>query len=163
MTPTPRPNTGHVYGIVFEDVNGDYVPGLDEPRLEGVLIELLSHPDQAVVMSRTTDAEGFYEFWDIEPGQYYIRENDPPGYESTTWNPAFWSIAAGAHIEQNFGLRRLPTPTPTATPTATPTSTDTPTPTATPTPTPTGTATPTATPTPGVQVYLPLTLSSAEG
>lgn len=150
VTPTPRPNTGHVYGVVFEDLNQNAIPEPDEPRLEGVLVELLTYPAQSLVVSRTTNNEGFYEFRDITPGWYYIRENDPPGYESITWNPAFWDIVAGAPpIEQNFGLRRLPpTDTPTPTPTATRTPTATLTPTATPTGTPTATSSATATPTP---------------
>jgi len=162
VTPTPRPNTGHVYGLVFDDLNEDGLYDAGEPPVQGALVELLTE-DLTVVMSQETREDGRYDFRDITPGFYVIRETDPPGYTSIGLNEIAWNIAGGTLLEWNFADRRLPptdTPTPTATPTSTPTPTDTATPTATATATPTSTPTATATPTPQwLWVYLPLTIS----
>jgi len=153
VTPTPRPDSGHVYGLVFDDLNEDSVYDAGEPPVSGAVMELLS--GSTVVMSQETGADGRYGFRDIIPGFYLIRETDPPGYTSISWNELPWNITAGTVLEWNFADRRLPTPTPT----------DTPTPTATPTATPLPTDTPTVPPTPTetpelVRAYLPLALKS---
>ena len=148
VTPTPRPNTGRVYGLVFDDLNEDGVYDTGEPPVEQAVLELLLY-DETVVMSHTTGSDGRYDFRDIEPGSYIIRETDPPGYRSTTFGQLPLNIVGGTDAAVNFGDRRLPTPTPTDTPT----------------PTPTPTATPTVTPTPTeapelLQVYLPLAVKA---
>jgi len=161
-TPTPRPNTGHVYGLVFDDLNEDGVYDAGEPPVQGALVELLAG-GETVVMSHVTGADGRYDFRDITPGFYVLRETDPPGYRSITWNELPYNIAAGTVLEWNFADRRLPptdTPTPTITPTPTATPTDTPTPTATPTATSTPTATPTPTDTPTPTSTLAITPTS---
>jgi len=112
-------------------------------------------------MSQTTASDGWYDFRDIEPGYYIIRETDPPGYRSITVNEIAWSVIAGTVLEWNFADRRLPTPTPTDTVTPTATPTFTPTPTDTPTVTPSPTVTPTPTEAPELlQVYLPLVVKA---
>jgi len=162
VTPTPRPDTGHVYGMVFDDLSEDGVLDEGEPPVAGALVELLTADRTTVVMSKETEADGRYDFQDIDPGSYILKETDPPGYVSIGWPELPWTIEAGTILEWNFADRRLPTPTPTDTPTPTATPSRTPTPTATPTVTPTATETPTATATPEIlRVYLPLALKEA--
>ncbi|MDH7486744.1 MAG: DNRLRE domain-containing protein, partial [Anaerolineae bacterium] len=152
-TPSPPPTTGHVYGLVFDDLDENGWHGEGEPPVAGAVVELLR--GTTVVRSQTTLADGWYDFTAIEPGTYLLRETDPPGYGSITPNELPFQVAAGTELRWDFADRRLmptatptATPTPTPTPTATPTDTPTPTATATPTSTPTPTATPTATSTP---------------
>jgi hypothetical protein len=157
VTPTPRPDTGYVYGMVFDDLSEDGVLDTGEPPVAGALVELLTGDRTTVVMSQETAADGRYDFRDVAPGVYIIKETDPPGYGSIGWpeSPP-WSIEAGTVLEWNFADRQLPTPTPTDTPTPTATPSRTPTPTDTPTVTPTATETPEL-----LRVYLPLALKSA--
>lgn len=153
-TPTPTPTTtpvpGRIWGLVFEDAdgNGEYLPG--EKPLSGATIRLL-HGDQEID-TRTTDEDGKFVFAGVAPGDYLVREDDPPGYVSTLNDIP---IEVVSEQTTNVYFPDYPddqdTPTPTSTWTATPTATATPTvtPTATVTPTPVIQYTPTPTPLPG--------------
>jgi hypothetical protein len=126
ITPTPRPDTGRVFGLIFDDLNENGVYNAGEPPVSDALIELLKN-GTTLVRSQVTGSDGKYSFADVEPGPYLIRETDPPGYRSTSLNEIFWTISGGTVLEWNFADRQLATPTPTQTPTATPTRTATPT------------------------------------
>lgn len=126
VTPTPRPDTGRVYGLVFDDLNENAQADAGEPPVSGALVELLE-AGSTVVMSRETGADGRYDFQSVVPGPYVLRESDPPGYRSIGLGQIAWEIKAGTVLEWNFADRQLPTATPTHTPTVTPTPTRTPT------------------------------------
>ncbi|NOZ29609.1 MAG: hypothetical protein GXP39_16355 [Chloroflexi bacterium] len=153
-----------IAGWVFIDSNGDGIrnpwpPDNETSGLSGVIIELW----QGGTLVDTTHSvlpSGWYQF-DVEPGDYIVREQQPAGYASTSPDEVAVSVSRGLHIV-SFGEQAFtPTPTATSTPTATPTPTVTPTPTMTPTPTATPTATPSPTPTeePLRTLYLPLILA----
>jgi len=68
-----------ISGNVYEDADGDCIRDPGEFALSGVLIELLDEQGQVVATTRT-DASGNYEFVDLIPGMYTLREQQPQGY-----------------------------------------------------------------------------------
>ena len=72
---------GSISGKVHADLNGNCVfePSDGEHPLAGVAIELLNENGQ-VIDSLVTDENGFYEFKNLEPGVYSVREFTPEGY-----------------------------------------------------------------------------------
>jgi hypothetical protein len=145
-TPTATPTTGSVRGVVWADQDQSGTRDGGEQGIAGVVVDLLT-TSMSVVMTRTTSSDGTFEFSIVDPGNYMVRENNLPGYESTTFDLIGVSVFANTEQLVEFGDYRLPTATPT----------DTPTPTVTPTPT----ATPTATPWIR-EYYVPLMIYQAE-
>jgi len=70
---------GSISGIVHVDRNGDCLADADEPRLSGVVVQLLDRQGQVIAVT-TTDADGRYRFDHLPPGTYGIRELQPAGY-----------------------------------------------------------------------------------
>ncbi len=68
-----------ISGNVYEDADGDCIRDPGEVRLAGVLIELINELGQVVATTRT-DGLGNYEFADLIPGVYTLREQQPTGY-----------------------------------------------------------------------------------
>ncbi|MCA9165827.1 MAG: carboxypeptidase regulatory-like domain-containing protein, partial [Planctomycetales bacterium] len=66
-------------GYVHTDVDRDCVFDANESPIAGVKIELLD-VNGNVVATTTTDAKGFYQFTNLAPGQYAVRETQPDGY-----------------------------------------------------------------------------------
>jgi len=169
-----------IQGLVWNDLDQDGTYDDGEPGLPNARLEVRSgSPTGPLVASYTTGSDGKYRFVALTPGQYFIKEINPPGYGSSTYDGPFGAnLALGSSYTFNFGDYQLPvtetptpslthtptrtptsTPTPTYTPTSTPTPTHTPTstPTHTPTSTPTSTLTPTSTPSPmPYRVYMPV-------
>ncbi|MFQ6058430.1 MAG: cohesin domain-containing protein [Anaerolineae bacterium] len=166
IMPTPTAIPGAICVLVYEDLNGNQIREGDEGLLPGALITV-THIISGVLTSPylTDGVSEPHCFTDLPAGDYWVEEEEPPGYVSTTANPVGVmnfkvitdrvAIAFGNWIPPPPPPNPPPTapppppPTPTHTPTATasPTATATPTPTSTATPTPTSTATWTATPT----------------
>jgi hypothetical protein len=72
---------GSIKGKVWNDTNGDcvYEPGTDLP-LSDVQIDLLDSSG-TVIATTKTDAQGNYEFDDLDPDTYSVFEHQPAGYE----------------------------------------------------------------------------------
>ncbi len=68
-----------VAGNVYEDADGDCVRDPGEVNLSNVLIELINTRGEVVGTTRT-DAAGNYQFENLIPGEYTLREQQPPGY-----------------------------------------------------------------------------------
>jgi protocatechuate 3,4-dioxygenase beta subunit len=66
---------------VWEDVDGDGIQDVDEPGLEGVIVNLYDC-DGNLIASTTTDADGLYNFT-VPPGDYYVEFVAPNGYVFT--------------------------------------------------------------------------------
>ncbi len=148
-TPTKTPALPAVIGgKVWQDTNRNGLVDSGEPALAGVKI-LLLRPDGTLLSIAFTQADGRFVFPGLAASTYVVREEDPPGFTSSTPNEVTVSVQPGETWNLTFGdypAAPTVTPTPTASPTSTPTFTVTPT--ATSTPTSTATPTATATPTP---------------
>ncbi len=70
---------GGLAGRVWVDPNENRVFDAGESPLAGVTIELLDASGN-VVATTTTNAQGEYEFNDLAPGVYAVREQQPAGY-----------------------------------------------------------------------------------
>lgn len=70
-----------------------------------------------------------YCFTDLTPGNYFLSEENPPGYDSTTRDDWGVVLSGGSTIQIEFGDSLQPTPVPTSTPLPTPTPVPIPTPT----------------------------------
>lgn len=80
---TPTPTTGYLCVRVYHDRNGDlaYQPGTEE-LLGGARLEVLDTQFQAVRRYTTDGSSEPFCMGDLTAGNYYVREDDPPGYVS---------------------------------------------------------------------------------
>lgn len=86
-----------VFGVVFDDMDGDGIMDAGEPGKEGVTVTLSGVGD---VM---TDADGGYAFAVTETGPYSVSVIEPDGYATTTPNP-FDIVVTDADVQVDFGL-----------------------------------------------------------
>lgn len=143
-TPTPPVSPGAICALVYEDVNGNQTRDTGESLLAGAVITLT---DASRVPLHTYTTDGMHEphcFLGLLPGYYYVLEQNPPNYSSTTGDTLLLTVASGGTQYAEFG-DRIPV-VPTETPTLIPT--------------PTATATPTRTTTPAHRLFLPLILKT---
>ncbi len=70
---------GSISGNVFADIDFDCIQDPNELSIEGVLVELLD-ANGNVLASTRTDANGDYQFANLRPGTYSVRETQPIGY-----------------------------------------------------------------------------------
>ncbi len=68
-----------IAGRVFVDLNFDCIQDPNENSLSGVKVELLDAAGN-VVATTFTDANGRYNFGNLRPGTYSVRESQPAGY-----------------------------------------------------------------------------------
>jgi len=78
---------GEIWGLKFEDLNGDGQYQVDEPGLEGWNIQLIDVLTGDVVEEQLTAPNGEYWFADVWGGSYLIREVRPEGWTQTTPQP----------------------------------------------------------------------------
>lgn len=71
-----------ISGIKFNDFNFNGVQDGQEPGLENFEIQLLDSSGN-VAATTTTDISGFYEFSDLAPGSYIVREVSQTGFVQT--------------------------------------------------------------------------------
>ena len=77
---------GSVSGVVYTDTNRDGTQGPGEPGIPGVTVQLVDSTG-AVVGTTTTTAAGGYQFPNVPPGTYTVRETQPAGYADTPTGP----------------------------------------------------------------------------
>ncbi len=74
-------------GSVFEDLNGSTRRDRNEGPLENITIDLLGAPgtllENQLVATTQTGADGKFEFANLVPGQYVLRQQTPDGYNQT--------------------------------------------------------------------------------
>ena len=68
-----------ISGYVYEDDSDDGVRDPGEQPISGASVHLVDSSDNVVAQTRT-DAEGFYQFLGVVPGEYRILEEQPTGY-----------------------------------------------------------------------------------
>jgi hypothetical protein len=144
-TPTPAPTETPIPGIVrvlsFDDADGDGSKSDTEKLLAGAKIEALNAQGTPVATHNTDGGAEPFAF-ELAPGDYVIREINPPGYVSTSPDEVNVTVVESAETDVQFADQFKPSPTPTDTPepSATAAATAAPTdavPTATPAPRPT--------------------------
>ena len=72
-----------ISGTVWDDFNGNGVLEPGEPGLADVVLNLLDSNGDPTGVSATTDADGFYLFTGLSPGDYYVVYVLPSGYTAT--------------------------------------------------------------------------------
>ena len=153
VTPTPTYIPGNICVSVFNDVNGDEIRDPGEELIANAVLTTTNSLRQ-VMGSYTTDGINEPHCFHTElPGFYFLREQNPPGWSSTS--PDYWGLAMSQGTTWDIEIGDWMAIAPTSTPTGSPTATSTPTQIATSTPSPTSTttatgqrtSTPTATPT----------------
>ena len=104
-------------GYVYHDEFNDGIRDPGEAGIAGTQVTLSGTTDQGTVnRSVTTNADGYYEFTDLRPGSYTIRESQPTGFldgkdtagtqGGTVTNDRITNINLGQNIhgqENNFG------------------------------------------------------------
>jgi len=89
-------------GYVYIDLNNDGELDLGESGVEGVTITLTGEDDlgAAVLITTTTDDEGFYQFGGLRPGLYRITESQPSGFlQGTNRTGTLGNVSLGSLSE----------------------------------------------------------------
>ena len=76
-------NLGYIQGTVFNDLLNDHALDATDPRLAGATINLVAAPSGPTIATTLTDANGFYSFSNVAPGDYLVQETAPAGFVST--------------------------------------------------------------------------------
>jgi uncharacterized repeat protein (TIGR01451 family) len=106
-----------ISGYVYHDVNNNGIKDAGEEPIPGASVTLSGTDDLgAVNKSATTDANGFYQFLNLRPGNYTLNETQPNGYldgkdtagslGGTVTNDQIAGIvlpAGGQSLNNNFG------------------------------------------------------------
>jgi hypothetical protein len=108
LTPTPTPtataaSTGSLCVLVYSDRNGNHQRDPGEGILSGAIVTVTT--DSTLVGVRITDGTEPYCFTGLTPGAYTVKEQNPPGYESTTWDTWIVTVDAGYSTVVEFGDR----------------------------------------------------------
>ncbi|WP_425412738.1 SdrD B-like domain-containing protein, partial [Lewinella cohaerens] len=69
--------------LVFKDLNGNGQFDAGEPGIEGVTVNLYNDVPE-ILSTTTTDENGIYGFYDLEPGNYEVEFTLPTGYSFTS-------------------------------------------------------------------------------
>jgi hypothetical protein len=92
-----------ISGIVYDDKNRNRVLDSEESGIPDVTI-LLKDSEGVLLESVSTDEDGNYSFNELLAGTYFVREEDPVGYYSTTPHEVTVIILPGEiHDDIHFG------------------------------------------------------------
>jgi hypothetical protein len=112
----PASLSGHVY----IDANDNGLRDTGEVPLAGVVVNLLGTTDPGLLAatSVSTDASGTYRFDNLRPGDYTIRETQPPGFRDgqdsigtlggTEADDAFFVAVAQGDVGEDYDFGELP-------------------------------------------------------
>jgi uncharacterized protein (DUF2141 family) len=95
---------GSISGMVFNDLNGNGAGEPGEPGIGGAAVELYSAPGGALVAGTVTTGTGGFQFAQVAPGTYEVRQTPLAGY----WLPApkvTVAVAIGGAATANFANR----------------------------------------------------------
>ncbi|HCT0377708.1 TPA: carboxypeptidase regulatory-like domain-containing protein, partial [Staphylococcus pseudintermedius] len=81
--PQPKDETYTIGDFVWRDEDHNGVQNDDEHGLEGVLVTLKT-ADGVVLNTTTSDANGHYQFTNVQKGKYIVEFTTPEGYEATS-------------------------------------------------------------------------------
>jgi hypothetical protein len=127
-TSTPTPAPGEVCFSVYIDLDNNGRRDDGEDLAAGVVISLLGDQHQKLEEYTTDGVNEPFCFSGLEPGAYYLKQQNPPIYQAPVLEDLGVIVEPGKSTQVELDAWPLPTPsaTPTATGTATPTATPTP-------------------------------------
>ncbi|MBK9107113.1 MAG: DUF11 domain-containing protein [Saprospiraceae bacterium] len=79
---------GSFSDFVWDDKDGDGIQEAGEPGIQGIKVSLYDGVTKLLLKTTTTDANGFWIFDDLMPGDYYLKFEGPSNYIPTTPNNA---------------------------------------------------------------------------
>jgi hypothetical protein len=92
---------------VWHDIDGDGIQDVDEPGIEGVEVRL--HDCDGELLETTyTDANGFYLFDRLYPGDYYVEFITPDGYTDITFDNIGPDDAVDSDVNHENGYGTTP-------------------------------------------------------
>jgi len=74
---------GEIHGQKWNDVNQNHVKESGEAGLDGWTIELVDQATSTVVATQVTAGGGYYDFTNLPPANYEVREAAQPGWVQT--------------------------------------------------------------------------------
>ena len=97
-----------VYGLVFDDSNGNAARDGGEPGLTGITVFIDNDNSGTITpgdLTTTTGGGGVYSFEGLSPGTYVVRTIAPAGRRLTLPGAGFYSAVVGTEpvVNQNFG------------------------------------------------------------
>jgi len=99
-------SNGSISGAKFNDLDRDGVRDAGEPGLAGWTI-FLDANDNGLLdtgeVATVTGSDGLFQFLDLAPGSYTVREVQQPGFIQTTPNPGPIQVVSGQDSLVNFG------------------------------------------------------------
>ncbi len=99
---------GGLAGVVFSDSNDDGLRDAGEPGLSGAAISLFSAIG-VKVGDRTSNANGAFQFPELEPGRYRLLALPPPGHSLTTTDQ--WvTVTGGASTQADLAAEAYEPP-----------------------------------------------------
>jgi uncharacterized repeat protein (TIGR01451 family) len=90
-----------VYGVVFQDTDGDGVQGASELGISNVVITLTT--PSLEVFTTTTDLCGKYTLRTTTPGAHIVVAAEPSGYFATSPNEIHLDVTLGEAYQVDFG------------------------------------------------------------
>ncbi|MBX9583903.1 MAG: carboxypeptidase regulatory-like domain-containing protein [Gemmataceae bacterium] len=74
-----QPTAGGVGDLAWDDSDRDGIQDAGEPGLGGVAVDLYTSAG-VLVEQAVTDPAGYYQFWNVPAGNYYLAFTPPDGY-----------------------------------------------------------------------------------
>ncbi|MFP4654363.1 MAG: SdrD B-like domain-containing protein [Methanohalobium sp.] len=78
--------TASIGDFVWGDTNKNGTQDIGELGIPGVPVELYNCSDDSLIATTTTNGSGYYNFSNLESGDYYVNFTAPPGFEFTLQN-----------------------------------------------------------------------------